>query len=294
MERMRIATFEVGLLHKALVFNLKFIAFIAILPFLLLMGFPHLQTIVLIGAITLWDAFHGFPEGPTASVFLLLNCIIVTIIASTKFEHMGAHEQGELVGGGQLCNSRSRDNVELKKLRKLYKKQILRSSINDDSYNREASNQSIKPASVAEDEQDVQEGIDKEEMTASSRAGEGLAVDEQVPTKKIKVFNHVEKPPPHSAKRGQIRGPTLDEVWSAIHDGGGDERRHSGDDEQKLESPKLGAALEREPSMSLEELNQRAEEFIARFNQQMRLQRQESMQRRYMLMLDTGVGVLVD
>ncbi|PQQ02858.1 uncharacterized protein Pyn_23637 [Prunus yedoensis var. nudiflora] len=72
---------------------------------------------------------------------------------------------------------------------------------------------------------------------------------------------------------------TLDTTWKAIMEGQG----------KAIDTFSDRVSLRREKSMTQEELNQRAEAFIKKFNNDMRLQRLESDQRRFREIVNGGL-----
>lgn len=80
---------EIGLLQRAFVSQSKVLLSFLLLLLSIMLAFLPSETLM----PTMWHAFTGFFEGP-AFAFLLLNCLVLTIIASSKLDNeKGEHEE---------------------------------------------------------------------------------------------------------------------------------------------------------------------------------------------------------
>lgn len=231
----------------------------------------------------IWISFRSWLSPPY--IYIILNFIIITIAASSTLHHQNDnHTKPSYSTKTQFISTDKSPSISL-----------------------------WQDIDVQEDEKEVEKSINPPpEPCISSDSGISLQVEEETITKETLILQ--EEP----------AEDTLEETWMLIMKGQGkipsrklkksetwDIPRVPGaavaatDDEdnnnneidpvawarkelRKSETFNDRASLRREKSMSQEELNQRVEEFISKFNNEMRLQRQESDQR-FMAMVNRGV-----
>ncbi|XP_009793039.1 uncharacterized protein LOC107803683 [Nicotiana tabacum] len=254
---------------------------------------------------TIWSSFISSWLKPPY-LYVVLNCIII-IIAATSRSHRREHSSGEsqpLISARStplsdlIVISQPNVNMSEPEMSELSPEPVDESEV----FEVKAEPVNIEPQQVVEVENDDQVVISNSVVTSLPEVETELL--QQLATEKPLVssrFGHrkpLTRMNPEGVKSLRVarvkRHETLESTWKKITEGrhvpltrhlNTWQQNHGSQSPVQIENKRKTVL---EPSPSQDELNRRVEAFITKFNEEMRLQREQSLQQ-YMEMINRGI-----